>query len=91
MLHCMATSQLAVRFTPRQLRTLDALARRSKSTRSAVVKHLVDEAERELIASAYIAGYPEPKTSPDGFGDLGALHEASEADRLAARADETGW
>ena len=55
------------------------------------MKRLVDEAERELIASAYIAGYPEPKTSPDGFGDLGALHEASEADRVAARADETGW
>lgn len=91
MLHRMATSQLAVRFTARQLQTLDALARRSKSTRSAVVKRLVDEAEKELIAAAYVAGYPSEDSGSDEFGDLSALHEESEAERRSGRSAETAW
>lgn len=87
----MSTSQLAVRFSARQLQTLDALASRSKSTRSAVVKRLVDEAEKELIEAAYAAGYPDRQTSPDGFGELADLHRESERERAAGRDGQSGW
>ncbi len=87
----MATSQLAVRFTSRQLQTLDALARQAQTTRSAVVKRLVDEAEKELIAAAYTSGYPKRADRTDGFGDLAAFHAQSEAERVAGRADQADW
>jgi hypothetical protein len=91
MLACMANSQLAVRFTARQLQTLDALARRSNTTRSAVVKRLVDEAEKELIAASYASGYPKRADRTDGFGDLAEFHAQSEAERVAARAEQADW
>ena len=87
----MTTSQLAVRFSERQLHTLDELALRSGSTRSAVIKSLVDEAERRLIAEAYRLGYPRSVSEPDGFGDLTALHDESENERVAGRAGERAW
>ena len=87
----MSTSQLAIRFTEKQLATLDAIAAETKSTRSAVVKKLVDEADRARLAGLYAAGYPKRTCDVDDFGDLDAFHEEAENERIASRSADTAW
>ena len=91
MLVCMAATQLAIRFTDRQLETLDQLARASKTTRSAVVKQLVDQAERVHVAERYEAAYRIGEPDVDEFGDLGAFHAAAEADRVDHPSAQSAW
>lgn len=85
MLICMAGTQLAIRFTQRQIETLDALAVAAHSSRSAIVKLLVDEAERARVDALYAAAYPKERGDIDGFGDLAAFHDAAEQERVDSR------
>ncbi len=80
MFEYMSSHQLAIRFSRRQIETLDALAQEAHTTRSAIIKKLVDDAEKVLIAAAYAAGYPLDGADIDAFGDLGAFHREAEAD-----------
>ncbi len=91
MLTRMAATQLAIRFTERQLETLDHLATASKTSRSAVVKQLVDQAERARVAALYVAGYPSGGSNVDDFGDLEAFHAAAEADRTNNPSTQSAW
>lgn len=75
------TTQLAVRFSGDQIDTLDALAAESGLTRSAVLRKLVDEAERARIAEAYRRAYPPGERIIDAWGDLTAFHEAAAHER----------
>jgi hypothetical protein len=88
----MGATQLAIRFNERQMQTLDALASERHSTRSAVVKALVDEAEKSRVSALYTAAYEQGGADDiDHFGDLGALHAEAEIDRIAARKGEASW
>ena len=87
----MASAQLAIRFTERQLATLDALAAASNSTRSAVVKQLVDDAERTRVAASYATAYPTRQCDVDDFGDLDAFRDDAERERVEGRAGESTW
>lgn len=87
----MSTLQLAIRFTDEQVQTLDALAAVENSTRSAVVKRLVDEARRLRIDALYAAAYPIGENHIDGFGDLDAFHGAAQAERVDSRSGKTTW
>ena len=91
MLYCMSGSQLAIRFTDEQMATIDAIARESHTTRSAVVKGLVDAAERDRISAAYSAGYPATQRDVDAFGDVDAFHEDAETERVDARSGDESW
>jgi hypothetical protein len=91
MLIRMAATQLAIRFTERQLETLDQLASASKTSRSAVVKRLVDQAEQVRIAALYAAAYPTDVPNVDEFGDLDEFHVAAEADRINNPSTESAW
>lgn len=86
----MATTQLAIRFTDQQIRALDSLVGTSGSTRSAVIKQLVDDAERERVAALYVAAYASDDDT-DSFGELGAFHDAMAVDRRAARTNDSSW
>jgi hypothetical protein len=90
----MAMTQLAIRFTDEQLETLDALAAQSGTTRTAVVKKLVDDAERARVAALYEAVYSnggDGARHVDAFGDLDALHRDLESERVAQRGGDTSW
>ena len=91
MLTRMAATQLAIRFTERQLETLDHLASASRTSRTAIVKQLVDQAERVRIAALYAAGYPAGGSDVDDFGDLEAFHAAAEADRVNNPSTDSAW
>jgi hypothetical protein len=87
-----AATQLAIRFTDTQIQTLDALASERKCTRSAVVKELVDQAEKARVSALYEAAYvPSAGSEIDQFGDLAAFHGESEQERVAARDAEATW
>ncbi len=87
----MTTIQLAIRFSERQIQTLDALATERHSTRTAVVKDLIDQAERARVSALYTAAYDASSSNVDAFGDLDALHVEAESERVTARASETSW
>ena len=93
MLRRMSATQLAIRFSDRQIETLDALAAETQSTRSAVVKRLVDDAERARIAALYAAAYPSGRSTQtaDGFGDLHTFHDAAEQERVESRTGTSSW
>ena len=65
------------------MHTLDAVAAERHSSRSAVVKDLVDQAEKarfsELFSGAYESGGAQ---DVDDFGDLGAFHGEVEKERV---------
>ena len=84
-------TQLAIRFSEQQIRVLDALASEAGTTRSAVVKQLVDDAERHRISALYAAAYPRDDDGIDAFGDLRAFHDDSETERCADRESESYW
>lgn len=83
MLICMSAKQLAIRFTDKQLATLDVIAAETSSNRSAVVKKLVDDAEHARVAKAYASGYSRRAADIDEFGDVNEFHRSAEADRAA--------
>lgn len=87
----MASTQLAIRFTDRQIEVLDAMAQEAHTTRSAVVKSLVDQAERKQVAARYRTGYPKGANNVDGFGDLDSFHEAAQTERREGRRGERQW
>jgi hypothetical protein len=88
----MSATQLAIRFNQRQIETLDALATERHTTRSGVIKDLVDKAEKSRISALYAAAYDgHGPGNVDDFGDLEAFHDAAEQDRIAARAGEKTW
>ena len=91
MLECMTAMQLAIRFTARQIEILDALAQSAGTNRSAVLKSLVDDAERAHIASLYAKAYPVVRPEIDAFGDLDAFRDYAEFERVSSRIDETSW
>lgn len=90
MLDIMSSTQLAIRFTDQQIRALDSLVGSSGSTRSAVIKQLVDDAERKRVEALYAVAY-ESGDDTDSFGDLDDFHDAMAADRRAARTTESSW
>lgn len=85
----MSVKQLAIRFTDKQLATLDAIADETSSNRSAVVKKLVDDAEHARVAKAYASGYSQGAADVDEFGDMNEFHRSAEADRTAADSGDT--
>jgi hypothetical protein len=88
----MSATQLAIRFTERQIQTLDILASERQSTRTAVIKELVDQAEKARISTLYASAYERSKGAKlDQFGDLDAFHSDVESERVAGRAPETTW
>jgi hypothetical protein len=87
----MSATQLAIRFSERQIQTLDALASELGTTRSAVVKELVDAAERARVAALYAAAYPSTSPDVDDFGDLDAFHDEAESERVDSRSAEASW
>ena len=91
MLSSMAGTQLAIRFTERQIETLDALAVAAHSSRSAIVKQLVDAAERARVDALYAAAYPKDHSDIDDFGDLAAFHDAAEQERVDSRSADLSW
>ncbi len=91
MLTCMTATQLAIRFTGRQIETLDALAADAHTTRSSVVKQLVDEADRARVAARYAAGYPVKARDIDEFGDVDGFHREAESERVKSRVGKKSW
>ena len=87
----MSVTQLAIRFNSRQIETLDLLAEELHTTRSAVIKKLVDDAERTRVRALYAAAYPKEERTVDHYGDLDAFHEEAEAERIAARSADVSW
>jgi hypothetical protein len=87
----MSATQLAIRFTERQIETLDALALSAGTNRTAVIKQLVDEAERSHIAALYAQAYPVTHPDVDAFGDLDAFRDQAESERVEARENQTSW
>ena len=87
----MSAIQLAIRFTARQIETLDHLAAESHTTRTAVIKRLVDDAERDRVAALYAEAYPKGQSDVDAYGDLDAFHEDVEAERASSRSEERSW
>ncbi len=88
----MSATQLAIRFTERQIQTIDVLATERHCSRSAVVKELVDRAEKARISALYASAYDRSEDSEvDQFGDLEAFRSDVESERVAARTGETTW
>ena len=83
--------QLAIRFNARQIETLDLLAAESHTTRSAVIKKLVDDAERARIAALYAAAYQKHERDVDDHGDLDTFRNEAASERAAGRSGETAW
>jgi hypothetical protein len=83
--------QLAIRFTERQVETIDALVAKTGESRSTVLRRLVDEAERALLAERYVAAYPKVTADVDAFGDLDAFRDDAEAERVESRSVERTW
>lgn len=74
------------------MQTLDALAAERHSTRSAVVKELVDQAEKARVSALYAAAHESSSADTvDDFGDLGAFYAEAESERVAARTGQTTW
>ena len=66
------------------MHTFDAVAAERHSTRSAVVKDLVDQAEKARISALYAEEYERGGAQDvDDFGDLGAFHAEVEKERVA--------
>ena len=86
-----SATQLAIRFNERQMRTLETLAAERHLTRSAVVRELVDQAEKSRIIALYTSAYESTTDDVDQFGDLGAFHYEAESARVAARSGDTTW
>ena len=88
----MARTQTLVQLTDELLSLLDEEAAERGLSRSALIRqvlaeHLEDRREAEL-SRRIIEGYTRiPPGEPDGWGDLAALGDATQAD-LAARLDE---
>jgi hypothetical protein len=92
MLWCMASQQLAIRFTEDQIDVIEQAASELGISRSALVKKLVDDLKAIRIASSYAAGYPLGGRNVDDWGDLDAFHDAAARARRENRtADELPW